>query len=268
MQEMTEYRSVPSAEITKEVLANINVAQGAKENKAALLTLGGIEGLARSLNVNLLSGLTAEQVAHQRTKFGDNLFPESPLDSYLTLLLRALSDTTLLILLAAASVSFVIGIVEEGAAKGWIEGGAIFIAILLVSNISAANDYSKQLQFRALEATSQADERCSVLRSGIIDRINPTELVIGDVIILQAGDQIPADAVVFDNNTVFVNEASLTGEPEDLKKTKVGDCFLFIHSHHRRRGDSCHGDWCGLRLSMGQDQSQPGDRVCQHPFAR
>jgi len=59
-----------------------------------------------------------------------------------------------------------------------------------VSNISAFNDYSKELQFRALEASSNQDERTSVLRNGTIDLINPADLVVGDILVLQGGDKV------------------------------------------------------------------------------
>ncbi len=130
------------------------------------------------------TGLTESQVLALRQRFGDNSFPESPMDSYLSLLFGALTDTTLLILIAAATVSLIIGVITEPD-HGWIEGAAIFIAIFLVSNISAGNDYTKQLQFKALEASSAKDERCSVFREGDIQRINPHELVVGDIVVLQ-----------------------------------------------------------------------------------
>ena len=125
---------------------------------------------------------------YMRNRFGENRFPESPMESFVSLLLTALSDTTLLILIAAATVSLGLGLWEDskhGTKGSWVEGVAIFIAVVLVSNISAGNDYSKQLQFRALEATSAADEKCSVLRDSQIQRINPVEIVVGDVIVLQ-----------------------------------------------------------------------------------
>jgi hypothetical protein len=57
-----------------------------------------------------------------------------------------------------------------------------------VSNISAGNDYSKQLQFRALEHSSQKDERTSVLREGTVERINPIDCVVGDILVLQVSN--------------------------------------------------------------------------------
>lgn len=162
----------------------MNVEQAREENRKALDELGGVEHLAHIMELDLRRGLTKEQVTANRAKFGDNAFPESPMDSYLSLLLGALSDTVLLILLAAAAVSLIIGVLQHPE-DGWIEGVAIFIAVFLVSNITAGNDYSKQLQFKALEHSSQDDERTSVLRDGAIERINPRDLVVGDVLVIQ-----------------------------------------------------------------------------------
>ena len=170
--------------ITQSILNSLNVEQAKEENKSNLDAIGGQEGLSKMIGVDMQTGLTNEQVLALRSKFGENKFPESPMESYLELLLGALSDTTLLILIAAATVSVIIGALTHPD-HGWIEGVAIFIAVFAVSNIAAGNDYSKQLQFLALEASSAKDERCSVLRQGSIERINPRDLVVGDILVLQ-----------------------------------------------------------------------------------
>jgi calcium-translocating P-type ATPase len=206
-------------------LDSINVEQGTEENRKQLDILGGVDGLATKLSLNPKVGLTANQVESSREKFGTNDFPESPMNSFFTLFIGAFNDPVLLILLVAALVSLIVGIFEDPH-EGWIEGVAIFVAVFLVALIGASNDYTKELQFRALEATSSNDERSSVLRDGVIDRINPKDLVVGDVLVLQAGDLIPADCLLVSAEPSFSNEASLTGEPDDLKKTKEKDCFL------------------------------------------
>ncbi len=166
------------------VLDSLNIDQAREENIENLKSLGGVEGLAKLIGVNLETGLTEEQVLLLRKNFGNNQFPESPMDSFFSLLFDALTETTLLILISAATVSLIIGVIQEPE-EGWIEGVAIFIAVFLVSNIAAFNDYSKQLQFRALEASSQKDERTSVLRDKQIQRINPIDIVVGDILVLQ-----------------------------------------------------------------------------------
>ena len=179
-----------SPELNQVLIDSMNVPQGKDENRAALDALEGKNGLvgvdllASMIGVDLINGLTSAQVEAHREKFGSNTMPASPKTSYFMLLIKALSDTTLVILMLAAAISFGIGYWEDPKI-GWIEGTAIFIAVFLVSNISAGNDYSKELQFRALEASSQQDERASVLRNGIVELINPSEIVVGDICVLQ-----------------------------------------------------------------------------------
>ena len=195
--------------------------------RAAMTAIGGLDKLAAVLKVDISKGLTPAQVEESRASYGRNQFPESPMDSYLELWLGAMQDPVLLILLAAAAVSLGLGIWQHGAEEGWVEGGSIFIAVFLVSNLAASNDYSKQYQFAALEKSSAADELCSVKRNGIIELINPMELVVGDIIVLQAGDKIPADCIIADKNVIMSSQASLTGEPEDLKKSIRGDFAMY-----------------------------------------
>ncbi len=176
-----------SGSVTQELLDSLNVEQSAEGNKERLKAMGGVESLAKSLGLKFETGLTHAQVIELRNKFGNNNFPESPMKTFLELFIEALSDSTLLILTAAATVSLVIGTIEHPD-HGWIEGGAIFIAIFCVSLITAGNDYMKELQFRALEATSAEDERVSVFREGTIERIHPIDCVVGDILVLQVCD--------------------------------------------------------------------------------
>jgi Ca2+-transporting ATPase len=233
-------------EVTQRVLDSMNVEQARKENKANLEALGGVSVLAQRLGSSYEGGLSSNQVAINRDKFGTNVFPESPMTSYLSLLFDALTDSTLLILLAAAAVSIFFGCITEPE-NGWIEGTAIFIAVILVSNIAAGNDYSKQLQFRALEASSQMDVRASVVRDGSIERLNPADLVVGDIVVLQAGDSIPADSILIDSNVVKSNESSLTGEPDDVVKSKVKDPFL-LSSCTITEGETCRALVIGIGM--------------------
>eukprot|EP01041_Mallomonas_annulata_P014625 gene14625-31118_t len=211
--------------ITQRILNSINIEQARELNKTNLTELGGPDGLAEKLGVSLQRGLTVEKVLEMRDRFGTNEFPESPMRTFLELFADAFQDLIIIILMVAAIVSLAIGLWEHPK-YGWIEGTAILMAVFIVAIVSAGNNYSKELQFRSLEKSSQRDERTSVLRDGDIERINPKDLVVGDVIVLQAGDSIPADSIVFDNSIVSSNESALTGEAEDLKKSRAKDCFL------------------------------------------
>ena len=233
------------AHADQELLDSLNVEQARDENRKKLDAIGGVDKLLSLLSSDPANGLSAAAVQSMREKFGSNKFPEAPMKSFLSLWIDALGDRTLVILTIAANISIVIGIIEEGEQKGWIEGAAILIAVFLVSMVSSANDYSKELQFRALENSSQADERTSVIRDGAIERINPTDLVIGDVVLLQAGDSIPADCVIVDHNVIMSSEAALTGESDDVKKSRDGDCFL-LSSCLITSGEEAHGLVIGI----------------------
>lgn len=241
------------------MLDNLNVEQARDENKKYLDGLGGTDKLVELIGSSVQNGLTDDQVISLREQFGNNAFPESPMEGFFALLFAAFQDPTLLILIGAAVVSLVLGLVSsEHGDEGWIEGAAILIAVFVVANVSAGNDYTKELQFRALEASSQQDERTSVVRNGITQRINPIDLVIGDIILLQAGDSIPADCVLVDNSTVMANESALTGESDDLKKTKSKDCFLLssclVTSGEDSRaiviGIGCKSQWGKIKANL------------------
>jgi len=89
--------------LTQNLLDSLNVEQQRAENRKSLDDLGGIDSLAKIIGVDVHTGLTHAQVQTMRATYGTNAFPEAPLDSYLSLLLEALSDETLLILIAAAT---------------------------------------------------------------------------------------------------------------------------------------------------------------------
>lgn len=213
--------------INQSLIDSFNVEQSRNENRQQFMDqIGGIDGFSKMIDLNLTTGLTSSQIINFRSKFGTNELPKSPIESFFNILIGSFNDFTLMVLIVAAFVS--LGIETwQSPDIGWIEGTAILVAVILVALVTSVNDYTKELQFRALEESSQTTERTSVLRDGKIERINPNDLVVGDVIKLQAGDSIPADAVICDKNIVIVcNESSLTGESDDVKKSYDGDCFL------------------------------------------
>jgi magnesium-transporting ATPase (P-type) len=179
--------SSSETEISRNTLESLNVEQSRQSNKENLEALGGIDAFVRKLGVDVSQGLSPQQVVEMRRKFGDNVFPESPMNTFFELFLESFEDVIIIILMCASAVSLGIGVWEDPR-TGWIEGTAILIAVLLVALVTAGNNYSKELQFRSLEKSSQQDERCSVLRNRTIERLNPIELVVGDVLILQVGE--------------------------------------------------------------------------------
>ena len=212
-------------DITQATLNSLNIEQAKADNLANLAALGGIEGLSQKLGVDLDNGLRSDQINIMSSAFGTNQFPTSPQKYFIVLFFEALQDPVLLVLIGAACISLIVETIQHPE-RGWIDAVAIFIAIILVDTITSVNDYSKELQFRALEKSSQQDEFSTVIRDGETKRVRAYDLVVGDIIILQTGDMIPADCIITDFSKAMCNEASLTGEPEDRKKNKDHDPFL------------------------------------------
>ena len=109
--------------------------------------------------------------------------------------------------------------------SGWVDGVAIWIAVLLVATVTAANNYSKEKQFRALNAEKNKID-VKVWRDGRRTNLGVGSLTVGDVVELETGDKIPADGVFLRGDGLESNESSLTGEPDDVKKEPKDDPFL------------------------------------------
>lgn len=117
------------------------------------------------------------------------------------------------------------GIVEYS--TGWIEGAAILISVTVVVLVTATNNYSKALKFAELSAET-SKRSCNVLRDGCKQTIDTTELVVGDVLFLNAGDLLPADAILVEGVEVKCDEAAVTGESDVVDKDAELDPFLVV----------------------------------------
>lgn len=149
--------------------------------------------------------------------------------TWFEMFLESFEDATLIVLIVAAVVSLIVGIYEDPA-NGWIEGGAILLAVLLVAVVTATNNFNKEAQFRKLNAVKD-DTNVTVIRNSESIDINVKKLVVGDIVLLNAGDKIPADGVLVGGNDVVCNESALTGESDNKKKDMKpvadgGDVFL------------------------------------------
>lgn len=238
-----------NATLNQALLDSLNVEQARDQNKAQLKKIGGIEILAHMIGTNFEDGLTTEQVNILRERFGTNKFPESPMKSFIRMVIDGFQDLTLIILSIAALVSLSIGLFEDPK-HGWIEGTAILVTVVLVSLVTAGNDYNKELQFRALEKSSQGAETTSVIRDGRIVILNPSELVVGDIIVLQAGDSVPCDCILVEKDKgIIVNESALTGETDDIEKKVEDDCFLLSSCTITEASDKFKAMVVGIGLS-------------------
>lgn len=154
---------------------------------------GGIEGIADKLNTSLTKGLAGDDLSKRDAEFGTNKKDPPEREGLWNLWLGALDDLMLKILIACAVVSMVISLIFEEENKGiaWIEGGAILLAVFLVSGVAAWNDHKKEEQFLKLNEFNEAKNIVTALRNGKQIPINFSDIKVGDIIQIKPGMNIP-----------------------------------------------------------------------------
>ena len=162
-----------------------------------------------------LSGLTSQQVEESRRKHGANTLTEIPPDPLWKKILEGFKDPMLMILLVALVVQ--VALFFLGQAE-WFEPVGILIAILVANGVSSISENKQEGKASALKAEEEAKETAKVIRDGRLTEIHVSEVVVGDIVFLQAGDKIPADGEIADG-MVKVDQAALNGETEEAEKT-------------------------------------------------
>ncbi|CCD74099.1 Calcium-transporting ATPase [Caenorhabditis elegans] len=205
---------------------------------------GGTTGLCERLKTDPNNGLpnNEEELERRRNVFGANEIPPHPPKCFLQLVWEALQDVTLVILLVSAIVSLALSFYrppgEDTAGSddsehdaGWIEGVAILISVIVVVLVTALNDYTKERQFRGLQAKIETEHRFFVLRGGQSVQVVVNELVVGDIAQIKYGDLIPSDGIIIQSNDLKMDESSLTGESDQIRKSPEHDPIILSGTH-------------------------------------
>ncbi|XP_053150612.1 plasma membrane calcium-transporting ATPase 2 isoform X15 [Hemicordylus capensis] len=213
---------------------------------------GDTEGLCRHLNTSPIEGLpgTATDLDKRKLIFGKNFIPPKKPKTFLQLVWEALQDVTLIILEIAAIISLGLsfyhppgegneacataaaGGEDEGEAEaGWIEGAAILLSVICVVLVTAFNDWSKEKQFRGLQSRIEQEQKFTVVRGGQVIQIPVAEIVVGDIAQVKYGDLLPADGVFIQGNDLKIDESSLTGESDQVRKSVDKDPMLLSGTH-------------------------------------
>ena len=190
-----------------------------------LRSKGGVQGIARQLDVTSTQGVSASDVERRRTEYGTNAPPPTESTGYFEFLFEAFSDFTVLMLVAAAIVSLVLAFAYEKTAGSYAEGFAILLSVVIVTNVTATNDYSKQKQFQKLNAAVE-DTSVRCVRDGHVLDVKSADLVAGDIVQLAVGDIFPADGLLIQGDGVSTDESALTGEPKLIRKDPGTSPFL------------------------------------------
>ncbi|XP_038146403.1 plasma membrane calcium-transporting ATPase 2 isoform X5 [Cyprinodon tularosa] len=214
---------------------------------------GAVEGLCMRLKTSPTEGLAGVQTDLDKRKeiFGKNLIPPKKPKTFLQLVWEALQDVTLIILEIAALISLGLsfyhppgqtsgeacgaaagGVEDEGEADaGWIEGAAILLSVVCVVIVTAFNDWSKEKQFRGLQSRIEQEQKFQVVRGSQVIQLPVADIVVGDIAQIKYGDLLPADGVLIQGNDLKIDESSLTGESDHVKKAADKDPMLLSGTH-------------------------------------
>ncbi|KAF5748646.1 Autoinhibited Ca(2+)-ATPase 10 isoform 1 [Tripterygium wilfordii] len=158
---------------------------------------GGVKGLSDMLKTDINKGISGDDTDLQKRKivFGSNTYPRKKGKNFLTFVWEACQDLTLIILMIAAAASLGLGIKTEGIKEGWYDGGSIAFAVLLVVVVTAISDYKQSLQFQNLNEEKR-NIRLEVVRGGRRVEISIYDIVVGDVVPLNIGDQVSVSFIL------------------------------------------------------------------------
>ncbi|XP_050228034.1 calcium-transporting ATPase 9, plasma membrane-type-like isoform X4 [Mercurialis annua] len=171
------------------------------------------------LKTNLETGIMGDEadLIKRKSAFGTNTYPRKKGRSFLRFLWEAWQDLTLIILIIAAAISLGLGIKTEGPEEGWYDGASIAFAVMLVIVVTAVSDYRQSLQFQNLNEEKQ-NIQLEVMRGGRVLKISIFEIVVGDIVPLKIGDQVPADGILITGHSLAIDESSMTGESKIVHK--------------------------------------------------
>ena len=157
-------------------------------------------------------GLTDNEVIESRKKFGSNVINSSKKNSFIKQYIATLGDPIIRILLIALGIKTVFLIQNFD----WYETVGIVIAIFLASFISTVSEYGSEKAFEKLQEES-SKIKCKVLRNKKVVEVNIEDVVVGDIVLLESGDRIPADGEIIEGE-ITVDESSITGEAKEIYK--------------------------------------------------
>ncbi|KAI5937162.1 plasma membrane calcium-transporting ATPase 2 isoform X6 [Manis javanica] len=237
---------------TMEELRSLMELRGTEAVVKIKETYGDTEAICRHLKTSPVEGLpgTAPDLEKRKQIFGQNFIPPKKPKTFLQLVWEALQDVTLIILEIAAIISLGLsfyhppgesnegcataqgGAEDEGEAEaGWIEGAAILLSVICVVLVTAFNDWSKEKQFRGLQSRIEQEQKFTVVRAGQVVQIPVAEIVVGDIAQVKYGDLLPADGLFIQGNDLKIDESSLTGESDQVRKSVDKDPMLLSGTH-------------------------------------
>ena len=206
------------------------------------------------------TGLTAEQVEESRNKHGSNSLTQIPAEPLWKKILEGFKDPMIMILLVALAVQVVLFFLGQAE---WFEPAGILIAIMIANGVASVSESKQEGKASALKAEEEAKETAKVIRDGKLEEIHVSEIVVGDIVYLQAGDKIPADGIVIEGE-LKVDQAALNGETEEADKIPCVDGASYdvkdlLNRYYAYRGTAVCGGEGYMEIKVVGDNTLFGE---------
>ena len=207
-----------------------------------------------------LNGLSASQVEESRKQHGANTLTQIPPDPLWKKILEGFKDPMIMILLVALVVQVVLFFMEQAE---WFEPVGILVAIMIANGVASISESKQEGKASALKAEEEAKEMAKVIRDGKLEEIHVSEVVVGDIVYLQAGDKIPADGEIVEGG-VKVDQAALNGETEEADKQPnvqgaAYDVKDLLNPCYAYRGTVVCGGEAHMQIKVVGDQTLFGE---------
>jgi len=175
-------------------------------------------GTPASPSVGTRRGLEPAEVAVQRAKFGANVLTPPPRDPWWRQFLSKFDDPVIRILLIAAFIAIAAGSIHGE----YIEGIGIIVAVLLATGLAFVNEFKANREFDILNQVND-EIPIKVIRGGGYTTTPIRDIVVGDIVFIEAGEEVPADGILLEAVALQVVESALTGEPDPNRKVAGGE---------------------------------------------
>lgn len=207
-----------------------------------------------------LNGLSKNEVEESRKKYGNNNLTQIPPDPLWKKILEGFKDPMIMILLVALVIQVVLFFMGEA---DWFEPVGILIAILIANGVSSISEYKQENKASALKEEEEAKEMAKVIRDGKLSEIHVSEVVVGDIVYLQAGDKLPADGEIVEGE-IKVDQAALNGETEEAEKYPAQsgenyDTKDLLNKHYAYRGTVVCGGEAHMQVKVVGDKTLFGE---------
>ena len=228
-------------------------------NDLRYLEVKSVHQLIYELKTNTETGL--DNLDGREEIFGSNKIFTEPPKHFCSYVWEALQDLMVRILIVAAIVSIILGVAfSEDPSKDWIDGVSIVVAVLVVVLVGSITDYQKEQKFQELNEVQAEGTKYKLIRNGIPEDHISDDLLVGDLIMINYGDIMPADILLIEGNGIKMDESALTGESDAMKKEKYEKCKELLDKGEHKipsplilSGTNCiEGSGKGIVIAVGK----------------